>query len=201
MTLIEERSEHILRITAECIAEQGYDGVRLRDVSKRAGVSVGLIQHYFDTREALLSRAIKHLSERLTSQFSRLGGQQDSAWQQIEALVDELCSVPDLKAHSSMWIAFAAAVSKHPELRPELTSVYRSWERYVSSAIDQGVNTGEFNLVGERDDVIAVFLAFFDGYEYDMGTGLLPTDTTELRRRALLTARALFRPLSATVDQ
>lgn len=190
----EERRMRILGATAECIAEQGYDGVRLRDVARRAGVSVGLIQHYFDTRDALLRQAIKHLSEQLAGRFTSVGTQQDSAWQRIESLVDQLCAVPDLQAHSFMWIAFAAAVSKHPELEPELKNVYRSWEVYVRDAVAHGVETGEFDLIGDTDDVIVAFLAFFDGYEYDMGTKLIAADTTELRRRALMVARALFRP-------
>lgn len=194
---VEERRTHILRATAQCIAKQGYDGVRLRDVSHAAGVSVGLIQHYFDTRDVLLREAIKHLSEQLTGRFTSVDTHMLGAWERIEILVDQLCAVPDLEAHGFMWIAFAAAVSKHPELGPDLESVYQSWEEYVAAAVDHGVETGEFDLAGSRDDVIAVLLAFFDGYEYDMGTGLVAADPNELRDRALLTARALFRPTSA----
>lgn len=72
--------------------------------------------------------------------------------------------------------------------------MYDAWRVYVEEAVDLGVSSGEFDLLGDRDDVIASYLAFFDGYEYDMATGLIPIDTDELRRRALLVARALFRP-------
>ncbi|QZY52581.1 TetR/AcrR family transcriptional regulator [Leucobacter tenebrionis] len=190
----EERRRTILTAASECIAVHGYDGVRLREVSKRSGVSVGLIQHYFDTRDELLAQAIRHLSERLLAEFARHTTEDLGAWQRIEGLVDRLCSVDDLQGHSFMWIAFGAAVSGHPELRPHLERVYRSWEAYVRGAIEAGIESGELQPVGEVQDTIAIYLAFFDGYEYDMGTGLVPADADELRNRALLLGRALFRP-------
>lgn len=191
---VEERRFHILTAAVSLIAEQGYDGVRLRDVGKRAGVSIGLIQHYFDTRDELMRAAIVHLSEDLVARFNQAGHAEASAWGRIVALVDQLCAVPNLSEHSTMWVAFAAAVSKYPDLSPGLRQVYDAWRVYVEEAVDLGVSSGEFDLLGDRDDVIASYLAFFDGYEYDMATGLIPIDTDELRRRALLVARALFRP-------
>ncbi|MBO1900977.1 TetR family transcriptional regulator [Leucobacter weissii] len=192
--LSEERRKIILTAAAECIAEQGYDGVRMREVSRRAGVSVGLIQHYFDTRDELLAQAIRHLSEELLSAFARPSAAPRGAWERIEALVDHLCSVTDIREHSFMWIAFGAAVAGHPELRPQLERVYRSWERIVRGAIEDGAASGELDPVGDIDDTVAAYLAFFDGYEYDMGTGLVEADVAELRRRALLLGRALLRP-------
>lgn len=192
--LTEERRKTILAAAAQCIAQQGYDGVRLRDVSRRAGVSVGLIQHYFDGKDELLTHAIRHLSEELITAFTHTGPADLGAWGSIEALVDRLCSVADLQEHSFMWIAFGAAVAGHPELAPHLARVYRAWESYVRDAITAGVRSGEFDPVGEFDDTVATFLAFFDGYEYDMGAGLVAVDVAVLRRRALLLARALLRP-------
>lgn len=192
---IQERRELILTAAATCIARQGYDGVRLRDISREAGVSIGLVQHYFDTREGLLAHAIRHLSEGLLADFAQGVKHATSAWGTIEALVEMLCRVPNLQEHSTMWVAFAGAVSRHSELAPHLENVYLTWDRYVRNAVLQGTQRGEFDPVGDVDDVVAVFLAFFDGYEYDMATGLTQVDADELRRRARLLATALLRPI------
>lgn len=193
-TLVEERRQLILAAAANCIAEQGYDGVRLRAVSRQAGVSVGLIQHYFDSRDELLTHAVGFLSEGLLGAFAQRSSEPLGAWQTIEMLVDQLCAVSDLQAHSMMWIAFGAAVARHPHLRPHLEHVYRAWDEHVRGAVEAGVASGEFSISGSVDDVVAIYLAFFDGYEYDMGARLVPADTEELRRRALLLGRMLFLP-------
>lgn len=190
----EERRRTILAAASDLIAVQGYDGVRLRDVSRRAGVSIGLIQHYFATRDELLAHAIRHLSEELLAQFMHPLPESLGAWERIEELIDRLCAVDDLQEHSFMWVAFGAAVAGHPELRPYLERVYRSWEEYVTEAVRAGINTGELSPVGDVEDVVRIYLAFFDGYEYDMGAGLLAADAQKLAERARLLGRSLLRP-------
>lgn len=194
MSSVEDRRQLILESTITCIIRSGFDGVRLRDVSKEAGVSVGLIQHYFDSRDELVSQAIAHLSEDLVEQFFHAASGAETAWARIEWMVDRLCEVPDLASHSHMWLALGGAVVRHPQLRPELERVYGAWQHYVHSTLELGVRNGEFDLIGDIDDVVATYLAFFDGYEYDMSTGLLPADKAELRRRSFLLSRSLFRP-------
>ena len=52
--VLEPRKIQIMEATERLIAEYGFDGLRLRDVSKTAGVSIGMIQHYFETRDGLV---------------------------------------------------------------------------------------------------------------------------------------------------
>ena len=196
-TVAELRRNEILEAAATCISRSGIDSVRLRDVSREAGVSIGKIQHYFDSRDELLEQAIQFLSKRLIAAFDRGISQESSEWGRLEMLVDLLCAVPDLEDHATMWVAFAAAVSARPQLLPHLAGVYRAWEEHVRSAVVDGVRAGAFDPALDVDDSVAIYLAFFDGYEYEMATGLVPVDPGTLRRRALALAEVLFRPTSS----
>ena len=49
----------ILAAAMRQIAERGYGGMRLADVAVDAGVSLGLVQHYFGTRTGLLQAAFE----------------------------------------------------------------------------------------------------------------------------------------------
>ena len=51
---LDPRKVRLMELTEELLARHGFDGLRLRDVSNRAGVSVGSIQHWFETRDALV---------------------------------------------------------------------------------------------------------------------------------------------------
>src|SRR4051794_37582157 len=77
--LIEERRAAIISAAEKLLAVHGFDALRLRDVSKEAGVSIGLIQHYFTTRDELLYETMRVASERRAEQWSRLGSGQESA--------------------------------------------------------------------------------------------------------------------------
>ena len=60
---VEERREQILEAAARVISERGADGTRLADIARKAGVSIGLIQHYFNTRDELLAEAFDYFNE------------------------------------------------------------------------------------------------------------------------------------------
>ncbi|GAA3341574.1 hypothetical protein GCM10020358_33470 [Amorphoplanes nipponensis] len=45
-------------------AEQGLESVSLRHVATRAGVSAGMVQHYFDSRDEMMAFALSVVRER-----------------------------------------------------------------------------------------------------------------------------------------
>lgn len=45
--------DRLVRVAMQMFAERGYDAVTVRDISKEAGVSVGLINHHFGSKEGL----------------------------------------------------------------------------------------------------------------------------------------------------
>lgn len=50
-----ERRRAILRAAIEVFAKKGYHGCRIADVAREAGVAYGLVYHYFENKEELLS--------------------------------------------------------------------------------------------------------------------------------------------------
>jgi AcrR family transcriptional regulator len=52
----EERRNQILAATVRAVAEHGYDGVSMARIAEHAGVSKGLISHYFADKNDLMAR-------------------------------------------------------------------------------------------------------------------------------------------------
>lgn len=185
------RREQILTAAGQCIREVGFDQVRLRDVSRTSGVSIGLIQHYFETRDGLLEEAAAHQSdlliERLDVRTENIRG-----WRRLEALFDELYGLSDLTEHAKLWVALGAAAMRHPELAPRRQSIHRAWRKLVAEAVHESVAMGEIASVSDLDHRIASLLAFFDGYEFQVAIGDIPPDTDDFRRRAQIVTAALF---------
>lgn len=59
----------LLEATLACLVESGYAGVTTGRVAERAGVSRGAQLRYFATKAELVSAAVHHLSQRLSSQL------------------------------------------------------------------------------------------------------------------------------------
>ncbi len=50
-----DRRKQILRAAVSVFAERGFHKTRISDIAKRAGVAYGLVYHYFESKEDLLS--------------------------------------------------------------------------------------------------------------------------------------------------
>src|SRR5438132_938914 len=104
-----EKRLHVLRAAIEVLAERGYEGVRMQDVARAAGVSVGLLQHYFGTKEALLSEAFDQMSRDRLSKYEASIETEQHPWERIVALVDALVLDPQLMRNSALWTEFVAS--------------------------------------------------------------------------------------------
>jgi len=58
------RREQICRAAAAVIAREGLPGTTMRMVAEEAGVSTGMLNHYFANRQDLLTQALVFVSER-----------------------------------------------------------------------------------------------------------------------------------------
>lgn len=54
----EARKSQIIQVTLDLFVERGYYGTKTSQISRRAGISEGLLFHYFPTKEILLEELI-----------------------------------------------------------------------------------------------------------------------------------------------
>ncbi|MET9177183.1 TetR/AcrR family transcriptional regulator [Kitasatospora aureofaciens] len=67
----EERRAHIIDALLRSAASSGLHSVTMRSVAVEAGVSVRLVQYYFDTKEQLLLAAMTRLAARMGERVQR----------------------------------------------------------------------------------------------------------------------------------
>ncbi|MFB6623257.1 MULTISPECIES: TetR/AcrR family transcriptional regulator [unclassified Streptomyces] len=63
----EERRAQIAEALIRVAGRRGLHAVGMRDVAAEAGVSLRLVQYYFDTKEKLLLYGLQHLTDRFTA--------------------------------------------------------------------------------------------------------------------------------------
>lgn len=168
---VEERRTAVLRVAVECMASSGFDNLRLRDVASAAGVSIGLLQHYFETRDDLVEEAFRQASEDLLAEWAAAVATDMRPWERLEALVVQLARRPDLRAHCLVWVQFAAAAGRHAAMRRGFHAIYDKWYRLVSSAVVDGVDAGIFHPLLPVEDVVELLLNQIDGCELTIASG------------------------------
>lgn len=91
----EERRTQIAEALIRVAARRGLHAVGMRDVAAEAGVSLRLVQYYFQTKEKLLFYGLQHLTALFTARVNarlRPAGQDPDPRTTVEALL--LASLP-----------------------------------------------------------------------------------------------------------
>ena len=74
-----DRRDALLKSAIKLFAEKGFSAVDLREISKDAGVTVGLIRHYFDSKDGLIDAAIANVTEQLQAVFGKVTADIDAS--------------------------------------------------------------------------------------------------------------------------
>lgn len=111
------RREQLIKATLEVVRENGLSGATIAKISKRAGVSVGIISHYFGDKEGLVIASMKYLlAEIYANQLAyRQSGQ--TPQDRIKAIVQANFSPSQTDPAAVVtWLSFWAEAMHHPEL-------------------------------------------------------------------------------------
>jgi AcrR family transcriptional regulator len=132
------RTRHaLLAATIETLVDAGFAGVTTRAVANRAGMSIGALQHHFESKAELVAGAIEHLTAELTRELlvqTPTAGRSER--ELAEELLDRLWELhrgPLMAAVAEL----AVAARTDAELRDRLTRVQREAIAASAPAVDQ----------------------------------------------------------------
>ena len=112
------RQKQLIDATLESIAQFGLQKTTIITISKIAGLSTGIISHYFGGKQELVSATVKHLFEQLkVALLERISEKNLDAQQRLHLIVEANFtsfqrSIPATKT----WVSFWAQSMHEPEL-------------------------------------------------------------------------------------
>jgi AcrR family transcriptional regulator len=84
--------DRLLEAAIECIAEEGYYRASSNQIARRAGLTWGVIQHHFGTRERLLLEVVRDGAQDLLATFEKAQIEGDTPLERLESLADVVWS-------------------------------------------------------------------------------------------------------------
>ncbi|WP_198174187.1 TetR/AcrR family transcriptional regulator [Mesorhizobium xinjiangense] len=114
----ERRRQDLIEATLDCVAEHGLEGATVRAIALRAGVTAGLIRHYFPGKEDLLQAAYATIVKRMTEQAKAALVMEDSSpHRRLAAFVAANLAAPIIDVRIfSLWAGFIGRVHADPDL-------------------------------------------------------------------------------------
>ncbi len=91
------RRRALIEATIESLKRHGHEGLSIRRISAEAGVSIGLINHHFPNKNALVAEAYRHFNSQLVEVMrSAVERAPDAPRERLRALFRATFSPPNL---------------------------------------------------------------------------------------------------------
>ena len=135
----EKRRADLVQAAIRCLSAGAMSAFKMERIAAEAGVSLGLMSHYFTDKNELLSEVYQAaLYEDVNRKISELGAQDGiaSPAERLCRIVDAIIDPEYLKPASlTVWLALWGEIVVNPELRLAHRTLYRSWLRSLAALI------------------------------------------------------------------
>ena len=123
--LEETRRCRLIEVTIDSLAELGYVGTTLSQIAARAGVSPGLVAHYFGDKDGLLDAAFRSLTRRVGDHVRARLRQVSTPRARIQAVIDANLAPEEFEQRTgTAWLAFWGQVLQVNSLK-RVQAVYQ----------------------------------------------------------------------------
>ena len=142
----EQRRQQLIDATMKCIARKGMGSMTLGDVAGEAGLSQGIVNLHFESKENLLYETLRYLADEYKAQFDKaleMGG--SSAADKLRALM-ELDLRPSIcdRRKIAVWFAFWGAVESRPTYRKICEKSDEYYDDVVENLCGELITEGEY---------------------------------------------------------
>jgi TetR/AcrR family transcriptional regulator, transcriptional repressor of bet genes len=186
------RRQQLIEATIETLARKGYAQMTLTDVALKAGVSHGLVNFHFQSKEKLLTETLLNLSsEYLANWQAYLAEAPKDAASQFDALIradldPEVCTPTKI----SCWTSFWAESQSRPIYQKECGANDEAYIRLLEGHCARMIEEAGYALAAA--DAARVFRSLSDGVWQDMAYSAAPYTRDHALRIMYVGAAALF---------
>ncbi len=204
-----ERRQDLIRATLDCISEKGLEGATVREIAARAGVTGGLIRHYFASKDQMLQAAYREtMASMTTTAISAAGagvggaseGEVKSARLRLHDFIIANVSPPVTDPRTlSLWAGFIG----HIRVDPEFARIHRENYLIFRDALEELISgflteCGRTPASGESRKLAIAINGLIDGLWLEGSLAQDLFDEHALPRIALESVEALLGGLRLT---
>jgi TetR/AcrR family transcriptional repressor of bet genes len=131
------RRGQICRAAAAVVAREGFAGTTMRLVAEEAGVSTGMLNHYFVNRLDLLTQTLVYVTERSHERYGKAIAGMPAGRPRLESLLDSVLG-EDHEAIETwhVWVNAYGEALRSPELRRTIEERLEEWFALFAVALE-----------------------------------------------------------------
>lgn len=143
----DKRKSQLIAAALDSIAKRGLMETTITHISKGAGMSRGIVNFYFDSKEMMMREALKTLIDEYEESWREaLQGGGDDPYGRLIALIDahfskKLCSAKRLNVMSAFWGHAASQSAYRNQLEAADYAIERAFTACLAHAQDADLDT------------------------------------------------------------
>ena len=186
-----ERRQQLVDATIRCIAQHGLSAVTMQMVTRDAGLSVGIANLHFESKDNLLKETLRYVAEEYhNGQIDIMEGAEiPDLGARLDALLDfQLGRGVTQRQKMSVWFAYYGEAGARPGYQKIVSTVDKFAAQKLETLFASIIRDGGYQGVDARE-LATGYSALIDG----LHLGLLVTPRELSKRRARSVARDFLR--------
>ena len=159
-----EAQRHALVHAAyELIAQEGFEGLRTRDVALKAGVNIATLHYYFKYKEDLIRGVVEYIQQKFLERHAPAAFPTTG----LEELRQELADQEYLLQHApeAYKVLFELGMRslRDPFIKSIMPQLDTGWRSHIRAYLSAGVQEGVFRADLDIEAASAALIAFLKG--------------------------------------
>ncbi|MGH9091136.1 MAG: TetR/AcrR family transcriptional regulator [Acidimicrobiales bacterium] len=177
----QDRRRHIAEALWRVTVAHGLEGVSLRHVAVEAQVSMGLVQHYFTSKDEMLLFSLDALHERVSERIARrvASAVEPLVPQELvrAVLIEMLPLDEQRRMEAQVGLAFMAQAAVHPALAAAFRAEFDQLQQFMTEQIAGARQVDNASYCQKPESAAAELLALLDGLTAHILAGCRAPDT------------------------
>jgi TetR/AcrR family transcriptional regulator, transcriptional repressor of bet genes len=197
----EVRRGLLIEAAMKCLASEGIQGFTIDRICKQAGVSRGLINHYFDSKDDLLVEVYRSsLYQTITTRIALISNPELAEGSTPDArlaTIIEATFTPDFFSRTNLrvWLALWGEIATNTTLRAAHRELYGTYRRTIAREI--GLIAEARGTKMDADRLARSFIALIDGLWLEWCLDEMAVRPDEIRAAALAMLESYLGPLGS----
>jgi AcrR family transcriptional regulator len=160
----DERRQELVQAAFHVIAEQGFEGLRTREVAARAGVNIATLHYHFPSKEDLIRGVVDQMQREFERQAQELAARGLTARERLHA---ELWQAYDVNRNEPelqivLHELFLRSL-RDPEVQAIFSTMKMHWQGAIEDLLSAGIYDGSFRADLDVPATAVATIAFITG--------------------------------------
>jgi len=161
------RRRQVVDAVIRILEQQGWKDLTIREVSDVAGVSAGIVTHYFGSKRAMTMDAVAEAHHRVAKALHDIERRRLAPQARMMAAAElDLSADPALPA-PAFWLALWGRMPFDPLIQAEMNRLRQRRMEFLCAIFEQGTAQGVFTPTGEPRDIASGYLTVLSGLTLD----------------------------------